>query len=289
MKCFSHFRVLGLIAAGLLLAVAPARAQNAPPRAAAIADYQARLAHYTQLRRAYDEQASVYWDAVVEKRRARNAKRRDNQPVELDDYVLTQPPLYSGPPRPVDPNGAARAGAGRKAADPGDRRFPENGGRAVRLRAAAPAQRTRVQEGLRAGRRRQRPDPRSDRRRLCVRDRRQRHLRHAGRRHAHAPARDLAGGRLQSVAQHQFDLALGRARQPPARHAAAEIENARRRRQADDGHQDRGAQAHDRLRPQRAEQLERARPAGQDHARAASACTRWCSTAISARCCRCRS
>ena len=104
MKSFRHFRVLGLIAAGFLLAATPARAQNAPPHAAAIADYQARLAHYTQLRRAHDEEASAYWDQVVEKRRARNAKRRNNAPVELDDYVLTQPPLYSGPPRPVDPN-----------------------------------------------------------------------------------------------------------------------------------------------------------------------------------------
>ena len=114
MKCFSHFRVMGLIAAGLLLAAAPARAQSAPLRAAAIADYQARLAQYTQLRRAYDEEAGVYWDAVVEKRRARNAKRRNNEPVGLDDYVLTQPPLYSGPPRPVDPNAPPGPGPDEK-------------------------------------------------------------------------------------------------------------------------------------------------------------------------------
>ncbi len=99
--------ILRLCAIGLLAALpaaSPARAQNAPPSATAIADYQARLAHYSQVRRAYDEQASSYWDAVVEKRRGRNAKRRSNEPVGLDDYVLTQPPLYSGPPRPVDPN-----------------------------------------------------------------------------------------------------------------------------------------------------------------------------------------
>ena len=103
MKCFIHFCVMGLIAAGLLLAAAPARAQSAPSSAAAIADYQARLAQYSLARRAYDEEASAYWDQVVEKRRARNAKRRNNAPVGLDDYVLTQPPLYSGPPRPIDP------------------------------------------------------------------------------------------------------------------------------------------------------------------------------------------
>jgi hypothetical protein len=40
---------------------------------------------------------------VVEKRRARNAKRRNNVPIQLNDYVLTQPPVYTGPPRPIDP------------------------------------------------------------------------------------------------------------------------------------------------------------------------------------------
>ena len=87
-----------------LSAAAPVSAQNAPPSFTAMAEYQAKLAHYLQVRRAYDEEASAYWDAVVEKRRLRNAKRRDNRPVGLDDYVLTQPPVYSGPPRPVDPS-----------------------------------------------------------------------------------------------------------------------------------------------------------------------------------------
>ena len=40
---------------------------------------------------------------MIEKRRARNAKRRDHMPIQLADYVLTQPPLYAGPPRPIDP------------------------------------------------------------------------------------------------------------------------------------------------------------------------------------------
>ncbi len=40
---------------------------------------------------------------MVEKRRLRNAKRRDRIAIQLADYVLTQPPLYSGPPPPIDP------------------------------------------------------------------------------------------------------------------------------------------------------------------------------------------
>jgi hypothetical protein len=94
MKC--HWLRMGLIAT-LLIAALPARAQTGD-------DYQSRLAQYTQVRRAYDEIATAYWDQVVEKRRARNIKRRDHQTIQADDYVLTQPPVYSGPPRPVDPN-----------------------------------------------------------------------------------------------------------------------------------------------------------------------------------------
>ncbi len=91
------------LAAGLSLAAAPARAQSAPPGAAALADYQAKLAQYLQARQAYDAEAEAYWSAVIEKRRARNAKRRAHVPIGLADYVLTQPPRYDGPPRPLNP------------------------------------------------------------------------------------------------------------------------------------------------------------------------------------------
>ena len=94
--------LLGLIAAGLLLAAQPACAQSAPP-SAGLADYQAKLAQYQKARFAYEEEASAYWDQVVEKRRTRNAKRRDHLPIELADYVLSQPPVYAGPPRPINP------------------------------------------------------------------------------------------------------------------------------------------------------------------------------------------
>lgn len=98
----TRHRLTCLAAAALMLAALPARAQNAPS-AAAVADYRAKFAVWQQVRGAYDAQASVYWDAVADKRRTRNAKRRDRVPVVLDDYVLTHPPVYSGPPRPVDP------------------------------------------------------------------------------------------------------------------------------------------------------------------------------------------
>jgi len=96
-------RLCSLLVAGLLLAEPTARAQGAPPAAATIAEYQAKLAQFEAARAPYDAQAAAYWNAIAEKRRGRNAKRRDHLPIGIDDYVLVQPPVYSGPPRPVDP------------------------------------------------------------------------------------------------------------------------------------------------------------------------------------------
>lgn len=85
-------------------APAMAQAPSAPPTPQAMADYRRKLEAYTIARQAYEEQAGAYWSAIAEKRSARNAKRRAKQVVLIDDYVLTQPPVYTGPPRPVDPS-----------------------------------------------------------------------------------------------------------------------------------------------------------------------------------------
>ena len=92
---------LAAIALAAAFAAATAQAQGVP--AGVLSDYQAKLAEYLQARQAYDTEAEIYWNAVGEKRRLRNAKRRNHQPIELTDYVLTQPPLYTGPRRPIDP------------------------------------------------------------------------------------------------------------------------------------------------------------------------------------------
>ena len=92
-----------LRAAGPALPATPmdAMAQAVSPEA--IADYQRRLADYKEARAAFDAQAGAYWKAIADKRRGRNAKRRDHVPIALDDYVLEQPPVYAGPKRPVNP------------------------------------------------------------------------------------------------------------------------------------------------------------------------------------------
>jgi hypothetical protein len=95
-------------AGALPAASADALAQAASPQA--IAEYRLKLREYQDARAAFDEEASAYWGSIAEKRRGRNAKRRDHQTIALDDYVLTQPPVYSGPKRPVNPEPAPETG-----------------------------------------------------------------------------------------------------------------------------------------------------------------------------------
>jgi len=91
-------------AATLPAATAGAMAQAASPQA--IAEYRRKLREYQEARAAFEQEASAYWNSIADKRRGRNAKRRDRQSIALDDYVLTQPPVYAGPKRPADPSPA---------------------------------------------------------------------------------------------------------------------------------------------------------------------------------------
>jgi hypothetical protein len=105
----------GYLALALLLIVQPARAMDAAARVAdamaqsaspqAIAEYRFKLREYQEARAAFEAEASAYWTSIAEKRRGRNAKRREHLAIGLDDYVLTQPPVYAGPKRPVNPEG----------------------------------------------------------------------------------------------------------------------------------------------------------------------------------------
>jgi hypothetical protein len=92
---------IAMDAAPLPASTADAMAQAVSPQA--IAEYRRKLAEYQEARAAFEQEAGAYWADVTEKRRGRNAKRRDHRPIGADDYVLTQPPVYAGPKRPVNP------------------------------------------------------------------------------------------------------------------------------------------------------------------------------------------
>jgi hypothetical protein len=108
-----RFRVAWLPLAASSLLIFPAQATDSatssPANALAqasplsVGEYRRLLRDYQEARAAFEQDAGPYWNAVTEKRRGRNAKRRDHQPITLDDYVLQQPPSYTGPKRPVNP------------------------------------------------------------------------------------------------------------------------------------------------------------------------------------------
>lgn len=98
---------LALLVASLQLVHAGTTATdpNAPTVSpAAMAEYQRQLEEYTRIRDKYEKEAASYWSAIAEKRRTRLSKRSNGQQIAPDDYVLTQPPVYSGPEKPVDPS-----------------------------------------------------------------------------------------------------------------------------------------------------------------------------------------
>jgi hypothetical protein len=112
-----HFgaAAVGLVAALALAPVAQADdapAANAagaqpgkpPVSAEAMAEYRRQLEAYNTAHDAFVAAVSAYWSSIADQRRLRFAKRAAGQPIVLQDYVLTQPPAYLGPPKPVDPS-----------------------------------------------------------------------------------------------------------------------------------------------------------------------------------------
>ena len=74
-----------------------------PELAAAVAQYRRALEEYNRGWQSYTAVSSAYWNQISEKRQLRNAKRARGEPISISDYVLTQPPVYTGPPKPQNP------------------------------------------------------------------------------------------------------------------------------------------------------------------------------------------
>ena len=109
-RCGFLLPALALVGSVLFCAPYAAAVQDHPPAAkppatpAAMAKYRQELAAYLQARDAYQTAAKTYWSSITEKRRLRSAKRARGAGLSIDDYVLEQPPVYSGPPKPLDPS-----------------------------------------------------------------------------------------------------------------------------------------------------------------------------------------
>ncbi len=105
---YRRFLLVGLaLAAALQLPSAfgqIAQPNPAPPDlAAAMEQYRKALDAYNAAHERYSAIANAYWSAISEKRQLRNAKRTHGEPLAIDDYVLDQPPVYTGPPKPKNP------------------------------------------------------------------------------------------------------------------------------------------------------------------------------------------
>ncbi len=85
-------------------ALAGAQSANPAVSAAAMAEYRRALAEYNNVHEVYVAAASAYWSSIGDKRQLRFSRRARGEQVVLDDYVLTQPPVYTGQPKPIDPS-----------------------------------------------------------------------------------------------------------------------------------------------------------------------------------------
>jgi hypothetical protein len=100
-------RLLALFALTLMgffpsqLRIASAESEPAP-RPDAKLDYQRALAEYDAAQQQFQALANAYWKAIADQRKLRVTKRGNGQAIGIDDYVLTQPPTYTGPAKPKD-------------------------------------------------------------------------------------------------------------------------------------------------------------------------------------------
>src|SRR5271170_7880763 len=104
-----------LLAACVVFSPVTLRAQSGPGAsgqpaaapanlAAAMAQYRRALEEYDRAQQRYAAAASAYWNSIAEKRKERSGKRARGQPIAIDDYVLLQPPVYTGPSKPQNPS-----------------------------------------------------------------------------------------------------------------------------------------------------------------------------------------
>jgi hypothetical protein len=68
-----------------------------------MAEYRKRLIAYNKAWDAYEKIAAPYWRAVTEKRSRRRTQMANSIRLTANDYVMTQPPPYTGPSKPDNP------------------------------------------------------------------------------------------------------------------------------------------------------------------------------------------
>jgi hypothetical protein len=106
---YAHYLLAGFLLAGAAFHVQSASGQSdqnvgAPGNlAAAMEQYRRALDAYNAAHDRYTAVADAYWSSISEKRKLRNSKRAAGEALAIDDYVLDQPPVYTGPSKPRNP------------------------------------------------------------------------------------------------------------------------------------------------------------------------------------------
>jgi hypothetical protein len=108
-RCARYLIAAAFVVATAMLRAPSAAAQTGQPigvpenPSAAMAQYREALAAYDRAHDGYAAAANAYWHDIAAKRQLRNAKRAHGEELSIDDYVLVQPPVYTGPPKPRNP------------------------------------------------------------------------------------------------------------------------------------------------------------------------------------------
>ena len=70
---------------------------------AAMTEYRKKLATYNAAWEKFEKVAAPYWREVTEKRSRRRTKFANKMTLTASDYVMSQPPVYTGPRKPDNP------------------------------------------------------------------------------------------------------------------------------------------------------------------------------------------
>lgn len=82
----------------------PVKQFETPEQRQAVKDYVAQTEAYRQAYANYRRETAKYWDRISSDRTARRRKRARGETITLADYVLDQPPEYTGPAAPQLPS-----------------------------------------------------------------------------------------------------------------------------------------------------------------------------------------
>jgi hypothetical protein len=67
------------------------------------ATYETQLSAYKASRAPFEDATDKYWQSIADKRSTRRTKRSNHQEITEDDFILQNPPEYTGPAEPLVP------------------------------------------------------------------------------------------------------------------------------------------------------------------------------------------